>query len=532
MRPEKTPIVILTILTISLLLFLPAVSADGETSKGDVGLIPYDKDIRINAGSSDTFRIEVTNYLDYAGNNIENYRMVSFVFGSPSDITVSVSNADKDFVLEGQKYRSIIVTVEVDKYATAAEYDIGLSLEIRSLSGDPESVITDPVYIKLTVMSPLSSGDSYNKIMGIFENPLPAPFNGPITSAVITFLIWLLIGTLVVMIAVPLLMRVFMRKHKDEGEQLRNELKTFIPMVLILFAFDSSLRVFGASEEIIGSVESWFNIFYIALGAIISWRFYLIFVQYAVSKISDNKRIDKKDMDIGPLLRLLGKLVIAVLAITLIMATLGFNLTAIITSAGVVSLGITLGAQNILNQFFSGMVLLITHPFRSGDLVKIGASSTIYKVSSVNIMNTVFENWDNEETVIMPNNAVSSSTIVNLTGDGLIYKVTVFMNIAYSNDIDLARDLMKDVAMNHPNVITNGSVDMPSTRVTAFLDSSIELRLTGYVYDFNDSGRIGGELREAIFKSFKKNGIDVPFPQMDVHLNVVTREDLNKDKKE
>jgi len=96
----------------------------------------------------------------------------------------------------------------------------------------------------------------------------------------------------------------------------------------------------------------------------------------------------------------------------------------------------------------------------------------------------------------------------------------VYMNVAYENDTDLAQQLMKEVAMEHPNVISNGSVDLPSTRVTAFLDSSIELRLTSYVYDFNDHGKISGELREAIFKTFKKNGITVPFPQMDVHLNM------------
>ncbi|MCL2510229.1 MAG: hypothetical protein FWF07_04025, partial [Methanomassiliicoccaceae archaeon] len=56
-----------------------------------------------------------------------------------------------------------------------------------------------------------------------------------------------------------------------------------------------------------------------------------------------------------------------------------------------------------------------------------------------------------------------------------------------------------------------------------------EIRLRGYVYDFNDNGRIVGELRETIFKSFKENGISVPFPQRDVNLNVVNREDLKKD---
>jgi small-conductance mechanosensitive channel len=177
------------------------------------------------------------------------------------------------------------------------------------------------------------------------------------------------------------------------------------------------------------------------------------------------------------------------------------------------------------------MVLLLTRPFKSGDLVRVGTTPMIYRVSAVNIMSTVFENWENDEVVIMPNNMVSSSAIVNMTGDGLIYKITVFMNIAYENDIETAKEIMKQAAVAHPSVISNGSVDVPSVRMTSFLDSSIELRLSCYVYDFNDGGKISGELRESIFKSFKENGITIPFPQMDVHLDPERKGGVKKSKK-
>jgi small-conductance mechanosensitive channel len=328
----------------------------------------------------------------------------------------------------------------------------------------------------------------------------------------------------------PLLLRAFSLKNKEEGEKLRRGLRTLIPLVLILFAADNSLRVFGAPEGTVGSIESWFAIFYIVFGALIAWVIYLSFVQRTVSRISQSKHIDRKDMDIEPLLRLFGKLIISVMGVAMIMSSLGFNLTAIITSAGIVSLGITLGAQNILNQFFSGMVLLLTHPFKSGDLVRIGNNNVIYRVSSVNIMNTVFENWDNEETVIMPNNAVSSSTIVNVTGGGLTYKIAVFMNVPHDSDVDLARALMAEAATNHPQVLVDGTVDAPSTRVTALLESGIELRLTCYVYDFNDSGKIGGELRDSIFKSFRRNGIKVPYPHIDINLSTAEKKDERMDR--
>ena len=523
MRPAAVPAFLLVVLATSVLLMTPAPSSGTAASTGDVVLVPYQSEIKISAGSSDSFMIEVVNLLTYDSNDVNNYRMVSVRFDPIENVTVSVSSDERDFVLKGQESRSVTVNVSVDRYAAAKTYSLSIYLDITSLDVLNSTAVSDSRSVDLVIMSPLSSERTFNKILGIFENPLPEPFNTPLASSLITLLLWMVIGLLAIFLLVPFMIRIFAKGRKEEGEKLRRGLLFLLPFVALLFAFDSALRVYGAPEEVIGPVEVWFNVFYIALGAVIAWRLYLIFIQYSISRITKNSRVDQKEMDLEPVLRLFGKLVIWVMSVAMIMAAFGFNLTAIVTSAGIISLGITLGAQNILNQFFSGMVLLLTRPFKSGDLVRIGGS-VIYKVSRVNIMNTVFENWDNNETVIMPNNAVSSATIVNLTGDGLIYKITVFMNIAYGDDVDLAKGLMEKAASDHPSVITNGSVDLPSTRLTAFLDSSIEIRLTCYVYDFNDGGKIGGELREAVFKLFKENGISIPFPQRDVHLNVSDKE--------
>ena len=528
MRPASFPALLSVVLAIAVLLILPAAASCSAVAAGDVGLRTYEDHLQINAGSSDEFRIEVVNYLAYAGNDINNYRMVSIELTAGPEITLSVNDKDKDFVLKGQEYRSVTVTVSVDRYATANTYNLGVFLKVTSLLDGSNEITTAPLPVELVVLSPLSSGNAYNKIMGIFDNPLPEPFNGPLATAAITFLLWVAIGALATLIAIPLLLRIIARDYKTEGKKLRHGLRVLIPLVLMLFAFESSLRVYGASEEIVDWAESWFDVFYIVLGAVIAWRVYLIFVQYTVGKLSSNRRADQMDVEIEPLLRLLGKLVISVMSVALILSAWGLDLTAIITGAGIVSLGITLGAQSVLNRFFSGMVLLLTRPFKSGELVRIGNDATIYRVSCVNIMNTVLENWDNKDTVIMPNNAVAASTIINLTDDGLIYKMALHVSIAYDNDIDLAKKLMEEAAAEHPSVVTDGSVDLPSTRVTAFLDSSVEIRLIVYVNDFNESGKILGELREAIFRLFKENGISIPFPQMDVHLNVVGKEGPQK----
>ena len=524
----RGPTAIIVVLMMTFLFLIPASETDAAIGTGDVGWTSFeDNEIDINAGSVGRINIVVVNHLPHLSNDLSNDRMVTLVIDAPDHINVSVDK--KSFILTGQSRETVSVDLSIWEFEPAGKYTIKIHLDLASpLTGDRASTV--PGSIDLNIMSPLSSGDSYNKILGTFENPLPEPFNTPLATAVISFILCLIIGLILLFALIPVIFRFILRTHEDEKEELKHELKLFMPLVMILFAFSNSLRVYGAPEEWIGASENWFSVFYIILGAIIAWRLYLVFIHHTTRKLSSNNRIDQKEMELEPLLKLLGKLVICVMSVGLILSTLGFDLAAIITSAGVVSLGITFGAQNILSQFFSGMVLLITHPFKSGDLVRIGVNGPIYRVKEVRIMNTVFDNWDNEETIIMPNNAVSSATIANLTGEGLIYKVAVFASISYSDDIDLAKKLMVDAAMSHPKIIKDGSVDLPSSRLMLFGDSNIQLRLSAYVYDFNDSGTIGGELREMLFKLFKENDVSMPYPQIDVHLDTGTSDAPKKKK--
>ncbi|MDR3282202.1 MAG: mechanosensitive ion channel [Candidatus Methanoplasma sp.] len=240
----------------------------------------------------------------------------------------------------------------------------------------------------------------------------------------------------------------------------------------------------------------------------------MIYVRHLVKSREDNS--DRVDPE--PILKLFGKLVISVIGVAMIATSLGFNLTVIITSAGIVSLGITLGAQSVLSQFFSGLVILVTHPFRSGDFVRIGSNPLTYEVKSVNIMNTVFKNWDNEEDIIMPNNAVAAATVTNITKENTLYKIYVYMSVAYGTDLEKAKRLMIDVAMDEPIVVKSDAVPMPATRVTSLDSSDVKIRLAVYVGDFDDSARAEGLLREKMYLAFRENGISIPFPQMDVHM--------------
>jgi small-conductance mechanosensitive channel len=185
-------------------------------------------------------------------------------------------------------------------------------------------------------------------------------------------------------------------------------------------------------------------------------------------------------------------------------------------SAGVVSLGITLGAQSVLNQFFSGIVILSTRPFKKGDFLKINGE--VYIVTKVKLMYTEFTNWGKDQIVTMPNNAVASATLVNLTRGSAVARILVFVSVAYDANMTKVKEILIKAAEMHPHVIKDGSYSRPSTTMTEWLDSGVQYRLACYVDDFDDSPKYAGQLREMIFTMFKDSGIEIPYSRVQVDL--------------
>jgi len=125
----------------------------------------------------------------------------------------------------------------------------------------------------------------------------------------------------------------------------------------------------------------------------------------------------------------------------------------------------------------------------------------------------------------MANNMVSSAVIYNYSVENLFYHFYIYFGVAYGSDIDKAKSIMMEAALDNPNVMKGGSVPMPGVRMTALADSSVTLRLSIYVYDYNDSFSTDGQIRERVYREFLENGIEIPFPQMDVHLKSEPAED-------
>jgi len=516
MDRKRTRIAALTVLAVlAMAAAVPLLTADDAAadSASQIKYVSFTESVTVAAGSSSSYTVFLTN----------NYSETRFVEVSATDGLGNCTAASQEygsgtFQLTAGKSTEIVVTVYADKYAHSGTYNV--TLTVINSNADGSDVVTDTYTMPLAVTSNLSSSEQYNKIMGIFENNLPAPLDQPWCSALITAFIWLIIGYLVMLIAVPLTVAIVMKKDDSDRPSMKHSLYHMCWIIIGLNAIGKGIRVLGINEAAIDVVNIVFYICYIIVGAMVAWRLYLMIVNTVVNRIDRDNIIPGKGhqpSSLIPLFRFIGEIVITIAAIGGVMSLLGFDMTAIITSAGIVSLGITMGAQNILNQFFSGLVILSTRPFKKNDLVQIGTGTTVYRVRRVTVMNTELENWDNTDITIMPNSAITASSVKNITRDTLKSKIHIFIDVAYGTDLNYARKLMMDAAMAHPRVVKDGSVLMPYTRVTDFGDSNIQMRLSAYVDDFNDSGTIGGELRQMLYNRFTENGIRIDYPQVVLH---------------
>ncbi|MGI6008929.1 MAG: mechanosensitive ion channel domain-containing protein [Methanomethylophilus sp.] len=410
----------------------------------------------------------------------------------------------------------IEVTLTADKCAHQGDYTVTVTASAYELtSSTAEDPSTGSFTIGLSVNSNLSSESKYNKFLGVFDNDLDGFMGEAWFTALVSFFGFLAIGYLVMFIAVPLCVRIVMKKDDPDRDYMKKTLYELCQVIILLWAIGQVLRILGTAEEYIDIINRIFYLCYLIVGCIVGWRLYKLIVDVFITRIAKKDDRHKKDYEsLRPLFLYLGEITIAVVGVIIAMSMFGVDVAAIITSAGLVSLGISLGAKDVLSQFFSGIVILATRPFQKGDLIQIGNDETVYRVREVNIMNTELENWDNTDINIMPNSTIETSRIRNITGETNVYKCYISMTVSYDSDLNKVRQVMQDVASANPHVITDGSYGRPYTRVESFGDNNIEVKMGLYVDDFNTSYTVRGQIRQALYKAFQENGISIDYSRI------------------
>ncbi|MDH5391653.1 MAG: mechanosensitive ion channel [Gammaproteobacteria bacterium] len=207
--------------------------------------------------------------------------------------------------------------------------------------------------------------------------------------------------------------------------------------------------------------------------------------------------------------------------ISLGIAGLDFSNLAII--AGALSLGIGFGLQNIVNNFVSGIILLLERPVKTGDWIEVGATEGY--VRKIRIRSTQIQTFDRAD-VIVPNSELISGQVTNWMLRDTRGRIKVPVGVAYGTDTEKVKSLLLALAASHAEVIKDDQSREIQVYFLAFGESSLDFELRCHIVNIDQRVSVISDLNFAIEKAFRENNIEIPFPQRDLHLHNISTKDL------
>jgi small conductance mechanosensitive channel len=226
-----------------------------------------------------------------------------------------------------------------------------------------------------------------------------------------------------------------------------------------------------------------------------------------VKKVMEKRKVDATLISFTANLAYIGLLVFVIIAA---LGQLGIQTTSFIAVIGAAGLAIGLALQGSLSNFAAGFLMIIFRPFNVGDFIEgAGVAGT---VEEIQIFTTTLKTPDNK-TAIIPNAGLTSGNIINWTVKGT-RRVDLVMGIGYDDDIDKAKKIMADVVSSDDRVLKDPA---PQIAMIELADSSVNFIVRPWV-KAGDYWGVYCDLTEKIKKAFDAEGINIPYPQQDVHL--------------
>jgi small-conductance mechanosensitive channel len=191
---------------------------------------------------------------------------------------------------------------------------------------------------------------------------------------------------------------------------------------------------------------------------------------------------------------------------------IGIDLTGLAIILGFLSVGIGFGLQNITSNFVAGLILLLERPIKVGDRVMVGNQEG--DVVEINMRSTTIRT-PNNVAVIVPNSEFVSSKLENWSYGDETVRVNVDVGVSYESDLETVMRSLKEVAAEHPEVLKSPA---PDVLHIGFGDSAWNMRLRIWLEHSGRHWEVQSDVNCAIVRKFRQNGVEIPFPQRDLHV--------------
>ncbi len=256
----------------------------------------------------------------------------------------------------------------------------------------------------------------------------------------------------------------------------------------------------------------------ISLGTIIYFIISFIILTYVAKRFRNllvNKILVKASMDQGARnsIGLIAKVMLIFVGSIFIIQTAGIDMSSLSLLAGALGVGIGFGLQNITDNFISGIIILFEKPIKVGDRIVVGDIEG--DVINISVRATTILTNENVS-IIVPNSEFISSRVINWSHNDRNIRFDIPVGVSYQEDPEQVKEILLHVADVNEHVLQKPA---PSVFFDEFADSSLNFTLAVWTSSHTDKTRpLKSELNFSIFQKFKEKGIEIPFPQRDIHI--------------
>lgn len=231
---------------------------------------------------------------------------------------------------------------------------------------------------------------------------------------------------------------------------------------------------------------------------------------YLLGRLLQKTRLD---MGIQHAITTITTYVIILIGLVILLQTAGIDLTTLNVLVGALGIGVGFGLQNIVNNFISGLIILLERPIKIGDRIEVGQiEGDVVKIGGRST--TVLTN-DNIS-VIVPNSKFIIENVVNWSHNERTVRFRIPVSVAYGTDTRLVEKTLLEVAKENPDVLDNPE---PVVRFLEFGDSGLMFELRAWTMTLiHKKGKLISSLNFSIDEKFRERNIEIPFPQRDIHI--------------
>lgn len=295
-------------------------------------------------------------------------------------------------------------------------------------------------------------------------------------------------------------------------DAIGGEVRWLVVLLTLQFA---TLRLAFVSAEVKALLSDAYFVLGVALGIRIIFKLIDLADGWARQRSAEAGREDQLEPLIVLLTRI-GRVLVVILAATILLSYFGVNVTALAAVLGLGGLAISLAAQDTIADAIAGFIILMDQPFRIGDRIEIEGAGTWGDVVDIGLRTTRIRTRDNRMAIV-PNSTIGANQVINYSYPDPRYRIQTHVGIGYGADIETARTIIIDTVRQVEGVLPDKPVDALYVEMG---DSARILRVRWWIESYIDTRRVFDRVHTAMEHALDEAGIDMPFPTQSINLQL------------